>query len=543
MASITLQNYFRMYSKLAGMTGTAATEAAEFMEIYKLDCITVPTNQPMVRIDHGDAVYRTEGEKFQAIVEDLKDCHEKGQPVLVGTTSIEKNERLSGMLKRRGVPHEVLNAKQHEREASIIALAGQPAAVTVATNMAGRGTDIVLGAGVPGKGGLYVLGTERHESRRIDNQLRGRCGRQGDPGASRFYLSLEDDLLRLFGSENLKSWMQKLGMQEGEVIEHPWVSKSIERAQKAVEARNFDMRKHLLEYDDVMNKQREVIYTQRRATLSGADISAQVRSMIDEIVGDAVDAFLPPKGDPEEGAHQALADWVKSTFALALSAEELARQTREDILLSVTNRLRELYTAREREFGPEAMRELERMVMLDVIDGEWKGHLYSMDQLKEGIGLAAYGQKDPLLEYKREGYEMFAAMLGRMKQKTLEILFHIRSFARHEDPGKVWAYNGKEERPTAAIPLPPPQMTPSGGFPMGGSDVPGVLPPGGFPPGMGPEAFAGMGGGPDGAPPGMAPPPRITPIRRETPKVGRNDPCPCGSGKKYKKCCGAASRG
>ena len=265
--------------------------------------------------------------------------------------------------------------------------------------------------------------------------------------------------------------------------------------------------------------------------------------MIDEIVGDAVDAFLPPKGEPEEGAHQSLADWVKSTFALGLSAEELARQTREDILLSVTNRLRELYAAREREFGPEAMRELERMVMLDVIDGEWKGHLYSMDQLKEGIGLAAYGQKDPLLEYKREGYGMFAAMLGRMKQKTLEILFHIRSFARHEDPGKVWAYNGKEERPTAAIPLPPPQMTPSGGFPMGGSDVPGVLPPGGFPPGMGPEAFAGMGGGPDGAPPGMAPPPRITPIRRETPKVGRNDPCPCGSGKKYKKCCGAASRG
>ncbi len=524
LATITFQNYFRMYEKLAGMTGTAITEAQEFMQIYRLDVISVPTNQPMIRADNADQVFKTEKEKFNAIIEDIQRCHETGQPVLVGTTSIERNERLSGMLNRRGIPHQVLNAKHHEREASIIAKAGQPKAVTIATNMAGRGTDIVLGQGVQQLGGLYVLGTERHESRRIDNQLRGRSGRQGDPGCSRFYLSLEDDLLRLFGSESLQSWMGKLGMQEGEVIEHPWVTKAIERAQKAVEARNFEMRKHLLEYDDVMNKQREVIYTQRRAILEGEDISSLITGIIDDMVDERVAEHFPRNHSPEEGTEQLFSDWIRTTFNLAVPAGEFSGKRNQDIAQKLKEELHNLYRQREDKFGAAQMRELERIVQLNIIDAEWKNHLYGMDRLKEGIGLAAYGQKDPLVEYKREGFAMFSAMDAAIRQKTLEVLFHIRSISRHEEPRRPMAFEGREERPAAPMPLPAAApASPSAAHAM----------PPGIPPGMPPD-FMQSGDGES------APPPKVATIRRDKPKVGRNDPCPCGSGKKYKKCHGAA---
>jgi len=531
LATITFQNYFRMYEKLAGMTGTAATEAQEFSEIYRLEVLEVPTNRPMIRIDKADQVFRTQKEKDDAIIEDIAGCFERGQPVLVGTTSIEKNEKLSGLLKRRGVPHAVLNAKQHEKEAAIIAGAGQKGSVTIATNMAGRGTDIKLGDEVVGLGGLYVLGTERNESRRIDNQLRGRSGRQGDPGASCYYLSLEDDLMRLFGGEGLQSWMSRLGMQEGEVIEHPWVNKAIERAQKQVEARNFEIRKHLLEYDDVMNKQREVIYAMRRAILEGEDISGLIVDNIGELVDQATGIYMPKKGDPEPGAAQAFSDWLRTIFGLVLPPAEIESRLPEDVRVLLKGKLAAIYKERERSFGEAQMREMERMISLSIIDTEWKNHLYSMDRLKEGIGMAAYGQKDPLVEYKREGFQMFSAMDLAIKQKVLEVLFHIRAIHQPEEARRPFAYEGREERP--AIQAPPPPMrspeSPAGGPPPGFG---GALPPG-VPPGMGMsmEQLQAVGG--DEAP--------RTPIRREHPKVGRNDPCPCGSGKKYKKCHGAAS--
>ncbi|MEK7477109.1 MAG: preprotein translocase subunit SecA, partial [Candidatus Coatesbacteria bacterium] len=534
LATITFQNYFRMYAKLSGMTGTASTEAQEFSEIYKLEVLAVPTHQPMVRLDRADQVFRTQKEKYDAIIEDIAGCFERGQPVLVGTTSIEKNERLSGLLKRRGVPHAILNAKQHEKEASIIAGAGQKGTVTVATNMAGRGTDIKLGDEVVGLGGLYVLGTERNESRRIDNQLRGRSGRQGDPGASCYYLSLEDDLMRLFGGEGLQTWMSRLGMQEGEVIEHPWVNKAIERAQKQVEARNFEIRKHLLEYDDVMNKQREVIYAMRRAILEGEDISGSVVENIAELVEQAVGTYLPKKGEPEPGATQALSDWLRTIFGLAVPAAELEAQLPEDARVQFVAKLTALYRERERAFGDAQMRDMERMISLSIIDTEWKNHLYSMDRLKEGIGMAAYGQKDPLVEYKREGFQMFAAMDLAIKQKVLEVLFHIRSIHAPEEVRRPFAYEGREERPALAAPPPPPMHeshAPAGGPPPG---MMGNLPPGigpGMGMGMSMDQLQAMGG--DDTP--------KTPIRREAPKVGRNDPCPCGSGKKYKKCHGAGA--
>ncbi len=550
LATITLQNYFRMYEKLAGMTGTAVTEAQEFSEIYRLDVISVPTHRPMVRADHADQVFRTVREKEEAIIEDLADCFERGQPVLVGTTSIEKNERLSALLKRRGVPHEVLNAKQHEKEASIIANAGQAKSVTIATNMAGRGTDIKLGDGVVELGGLYVLGTERNESRRIDNQLRGRSGRQGDAGASRFYLSLEDDLMRLFGGEGLQKWMTRLGMEEGEVIEHPWVNKSIERAQKQVEARNFEMRKHLLEYDDVMNKQREVIYAKRRMILEGEDVSPVIMEDMTELVEQAVATYLPKDGVPEEGAPAAFAGWLRTTFGLAKKPEDLTGRLPDDLRPDLVKTLTAMYRERERTFGADQMREMERMIQLNIIDAEWKAHLYSMDRLKEGIGLAAYGQRDPLVEYKREGFKMFQAMDIAIKQKTLEVLFHVKAFHGPDESRRPFAYEGREERgPAPMLPMAPPPAPPSGARmmpPPGGRGRPGAPPPG-FPPGMlppgippemaqalgslSPEQLAqlqAMGGGGE---------PRA-PIKREEPKVGRNDPCPCGSGKKYKKCHG-----
>jgi preprotein translocase subunit SecA len=535
LASVTFQNYFRMYKKLAGMTGTADTEAPEFAKIYNLDVNVIPTNRPMIRKDFADIVYRTEKEKFTAIVEEIKDCYERGQPVLVGTISIEKSERLSGYLKRHGIKHNVLNAKYHEKEAEIIAQAGQKGAVTIATNMAGRGTDILLGGNpdflykrwlyqegnetLPGEqkkamldtivkeceadrkevvalGGLHILGTERHESRRIDNQLRGRAGRQGDPGSSRFYLSLEDDLMRIFASERVSQMMLKLGMEEGIPIEHGMVTRAIANAQKKVEAHNFDIRKQLLEYDDVMNKQREVIYKHRRAILMGEDLSGQIHHMMKQDVDSLLDIHCPEEQYPEEWDFKGLAEALHGQFGLTFAhngsgpgtVEELKDLGREAIRQELHERVAKIYAQKEAELGPELMRQLEKRLMLQVIDYHWKDHLLGMDHLRDGIGLRGYGQKDPLIEYKREGYDMFAAMMSRIKGDVLDRLFHIQ------------VVRGEAPPPVAARPAVPLRMS----FNRGEEE-----------------------------------PKPQAPVHRTSEKVGRNDPCPCGSGKKYKKCHGA----
>ena len=517
LATITFQNYFRIYKKLAGMTGTAKTEAAEFMEIYKLDVIVVPTNKPMIRTDYPDAIYKTRKEKLNAIVESIVELNKKNIPVLVGTISIEKNEELSNSLRKRGIKYQLLNAKFHEMEAEIISKAGQPAAVTVATNMAGRGVDIVLGENVAKNGGLHIIGTERHEARRIDNQLRGRSGRQGDPGASRFYLSLEDDLMRIFGGERVFNIMDRLGMEEGQEISHPMVSKAIERAQKMVESHNFDIRKHLLEYDDVMNKQREVIYSERKDILEGKNIKEQIKKMIEDVVDVQLDVLCPEKTYPEEWNLKSLSEWVWSTFLVEIDKEVYnpERLTRESLKYLLTEKINEAYEIKEK-CGEPVLRHLERMVTLQIIDSKWKDHLYMMDQLKEGIGLRAYGQKDPLVEYKKEGYDMFADMIFRIKEEVVNLLFKLQPAAepvmvetsltrstraaeiKHSEFGQfeeVKSAAGKQ-RKTEEI-----------------SQLPSYVP--------------------------QIPREEITePIKRKTPKVGRNDPCPCGSGKKYKKCCG-----
>ncbi len=484
LASITFQNYFRMYEKLAGMTGTADTEAAEFKKIYNLDVAVIPTNKKMVRIDHPDAVYKTEREKFNAVVDEIVELNEIGRPVLVGTISIEKSELVSTMLKKRGVKHEVLNAKHHEREAAIVADAGQMSAVTISTNMAGRGTDIVLGPGVTDLGGLHILGTERHESRRIDNQLRGRSGRQGDIGSSRFFLSLEDDLLRIFGSERISGIMDRLGMEEGEPIEHSLISKAIENAQGRVEARNFDIRKHLLEYDDVMNQQREVIYDQRKQILGG-DLKEEMLGFAREIAEGYVDQFTDADKYPEEWDLKGLSDAVFNQFFLKLkfSKEEQEDLTQEGLKDSLGSMIRDAYNKKETEFGPETMRYLERMVMLQVLDALWKDHLLAMDHLKEGIGMRAYAQEDPLRAYKREGFEMFSSLVDHIKEEALSHLMRIQP-ARQTDVMETFAPKEQEM----------------------------VMSRGGDEPQQ--------------------------PQQRKQKKVGRNDPCPCGSGKKYKKCCG-----
>ncbi len=490
LATITFQNFFRMYKKLAGMTGTAETEASEFKEIYNLDVVCVPTNNPMVRIDEADAVYRTVREKFDAIVEEIKVMNDKKQPVLVGTVSIEKNELLSGLLKKRGVKHEVLNAKFHEREAEIISLAGQPGAVTIATNMAGRGTDIVLGPGVKEVGGLAVLGTERHESRRIDNQLRGRSGRQGDPGASRFYVSLEDDLMRIFGSDRLKDLMTKMGMEEGEVISHPWVSKAIERSQKAVEGHNFDIRKHLLEYDDVMNKQRERIYKERNRVLHENDIRSHMIQIVEDVSADGVETYLPEKGGSEAWDIEGLKKWYMGIFQQSLDwkLDNLQVMDQPTLFAALKEDMIKAYEKKEGQIGPEIMRTLERAILLEVIDNQWKDHLLSMDHLKEGIGLQSYGGKDPLIEYKREGLEMFLDMLGRIEEETLRTLFLVQTV---KAPEKMFA----ESRPIKMTEQHPdfdphaaaqaqPQMASTPGALMGGN-APPVFPDGmASPPGM-----------------------------------------------------------
>jgi preprotein translocase subunit SecA len=525
LATITFQNYFRMYDKLAGMTGTADTEAAEFHEIYKLDVVVIPTNRPMIRLDQSDVIYKTEKEKFRAVAEDIVERHAKGQPVLVGTISIENSEVLSELLRKRGVPHNVLNAKHHEREAEIVAQAGRKGAVTIATNMAGRGTDIILGgnpemlarreavtaeepeevfqqllpkfqticqtekADVLASGGLYILGTERHESRRIDNQLRGRSGRQGDPGESHFYLCLEDDLLRIFGSHRVAFIMEKLKIPENEPIEHRLISKAIENAQKKVEGHNFEIRKHLLEYDDVMNTQRKVIYNQRREVLGGENLRDIFEGIIEEIIEDTVATFCPEKTPANEWGWDSLSEEFFSLFNMPFvtpqSTENSLTQAAltENLLAQVRKRMEE----REEEFSAPVFEHLMKVLLLQTIDSQWKDHLLSIDHLKEGIGLRGYAQRDPKEEYKREAYGLFMEMMGRIRQEAIEKIFRIQ-LAREDDVKRM---EEQQRRQRLA-------------FNQAGAENQAKKP-----------------------------------VTRSEKKVGRNDPCPCGSGLKYKKCCGA----
>jgi len=485
-ASITFQNYFRMYEKLAGMTGTADTEAVEFKKIYDLDVVIIPTNKPMIRIDYPDVIYKTEREKFDAIVEEIRGLHEIGRPVLVGTISIEKSELLSKYLKKYGIKHNVLNAKNHAREAEIIAEAGQRGAVTISTNMAGRGTDIKLGEGVADLGGLHILGTERHESRRIDNQLRGRSGRQGDKGSSRFYLSLEDDLLRIFGADRISSLMDRIGVKEGEPIEHNLISKAIENAQKRVEGQDFDIRKHLLQFDDVMNRQREVVYKQRRDILAGKDLWKTINEIVEELSEDIVLEFMGEKQHFDEWNLKGLDDMVFKQFAIRLGFAERDRSTlnREDVADEIIEAVKNLFKRKEEDFGKEIMEYIARMIMLQSLDSHWKDHLLAMDHLKEGIGLRGYAQKDPFREYQREGYDMFMDMVTRVKQSSIEKLCLVQ--VRREE--QVSEMEMKREREYVMS--------------RGDHDA------------------------------------KAKTVRREKQKIGRNDPCPCGSGKKYKRCCG-----
>jgi preprotein translocase subunit SecA len=528
LATITFQNYFRMYKKLSGMTGTADTESVEFKEIYHLDVVVIPTNQPMIRIDNHDVVYKTEDEKFDAVIQEIQDCHERGQPVLVGTVSIEKSERVAEKLKKTSVKHYVLNAKNHEREAEFVAQAGRFGAVTISTNMAGRGTDIVLGGNpefmaaaeagtkeptdpnfqaalakyveqckgerekVLEAGGLHILGTERHESRRIDNQLRGRSGRQGDPGSSRFYMSLEDDLLRIFGADRLKGLMSKIGMEDNEPIEHRWISRAIENAQKKVESHNFDIRKHLLEYDDVMNKQREVVYHRRRELLSGASLKDDVLDMCDALIEEIAGAHGNNEIDPAEWDWKAIDDAFfkqfkfRPGFNAQTEIEGKPIHGSDDLIDLASERVRQLYDQRETEFTEPVMRQIEKIVMLQTLDALWKDHLLAMDHLKEGIGLRGYAQVNPLVEYQKEGFTMFEALMAVMQQDVVE---------------KVFSVQVQRQQDVEQIQQPKPQRV--------------VMSHGGET-----EAQAAV------------------PAKREENKVGRNDPCPCGSGKKYKRCHG-----
>ena len=530
MATITLQNYFKLYDKLSGMTGTAITEATEFDRIYNLDVVAIPTNRDNARVDHPDVVYRTAREKYHAIVEEIGRIHKEGLPVLVGTTSIEKSELLAGMLKRRGIPHEVLNAKQHEREAEIVSSAGQKGRVTISTNMAGRGTDIVLGQGIAEKGGLHVVGTERHESRRIDNQLRGRCARQGDPGASIFFLCLEDDLMRRFASERVGDILKKLGMKEGDEISHPWVTKSIERAQKKVENYHYEIRKNLLEYDAVLNEQRHLVYSQRQEVLEGADLSSIVLRMMTEITHTRVGEFLAlPEAAPDVGAADdedagnedaggeepsrtlgpvgELKAWLENGYGMALSEADLGID--EDVPLldqvdSVAARIlaayRERYSAKRDEVGDEVMQRVERFILLMKFDEKWRDHLHALEQTRHAIGLRSVGQIDPKIAYKQEGYSMFSQMIENLRGDVTQLVLRVDvrpederemksglddAEYRHDQPG------GAEETTTNRSSSSEPRK----------------------------------------------------PIVNKQPKVGRNDLCPCGSGKKYKRCCGARVAG
>ncbi|RJO65125.1 MAG: preprotein translocase subunit SecA [Candidatus Omnitrophota bacterium] len=547
LASITFQNYFRMYEKLAGMTGTAFTEASEFKAIYKLDVVVVPTNRPLIRTNHADCIYKTEKEKFNAVVEEIAGLYEKGRPVLVGTISIEKSEFLSALLKRKGITHQVLNAKYHEMEAQIVAQAGRFQAVTIATNMAGRGTDILLGGNpenmarnvarqklkaddpvfadeykkllskyraetdeahmqVVNLGGLHVLGTERHEARRIDNQLRGRAGRQGDPGSSRFYVSLEDDLMRLFGSDRITLIMDKLGFEEGQVIEHPWVSKSIEIAQRRVEQHNFEIRKQLLEYDNVMNKQREIVYGQRRQILEGISLKDSVLDAIDKISLSVINAYTKSEGAAQEIDAPGLINFLKLKFGVELHEAFFADVAKEQSKEKLFDTLATSYEEKENAVGTDILRQMERIVFLQIIDTKWKDHLYAMDKLREGIGLRAYGQRDPLIEYKREAFLMFNEMISGIAEEACEEIFRLQ-LVRPERMKGLFSTLPKE------------LVHPQGKRFEGPQELPLQ------------ESGDSL----------SAPAVRMStspPLQPHT-KVGRNDPCPCGSGKKYKKCCGS----
>jgi len=508
LATITLQNFFRMYEKLAGMTGTAETEAREFWEIYKLDVAVVPTHKACVRKDQDDVVYRTKREKYNAVIEEIIACHERGQPVLVGTISVEVSELLSRMLKRRGIKHNVLNAKYHQQEAEIVASAGQRASVTIATNMAGRGTDIKLGSGVPDLGGLHILGTERHESRRIDRQLRGRSGRQGDPGSSRFSLSLEDDLMRMFGSERISGLMQRMGVEEGEVIEHPLVTGAIGKAQKRVEAHNFDIRKHLLEYDNVMNQQRTVVYDLRNAALSSQDISEQVLDAIESVVSARLQKITGgDQAHRDEWNLKSLADELAFLLRTPLAAGDLDAPDYAQLEERAVERAVAAYRAREAEFTPEVLRDLERHLFLRILDDHWRDHLYELDHLKGGIGLRAYGQRDPLVEYKREAFALFETLLDEVNEDFVSAMFRVQLAP------EAMQVIGQRPRPR------PTTERHEEAVAFGGA--PAVEPGRG----VAETSRAGADGGA----------PRPAPVQAG-PRVGRNDPCPCGSGKKYKKC-------
>ena len=478
LATITFQNFFNKYDKKCGMTGTALTEEKEFREIYGMDVVEVPTNLPVKRIDHNDSVYKTKREKLNAIVEDIVASHEKGQPVLVGTITIDASEELSQLLKKRGIPHKVLNAKFHELEAEIIADAGQIGAVTIATNMAGRGTDIKLGEGVTELGGLKIIGTERHESRRIDNQLRGRAGRQGDPGESKFYISLEDDLMRLFGSQNLMQMFNSLGMPEGEQIQHKMLNKAIERAQKKIESNNYGIRKNLLEYDQINNEQREIIYAERRKVLDGDDMRDTIISMIDELVEKYVNMVIGDDQGPSEWNLKELNEILIPMIPVKPVTGE-GCGSKQELIQNLKEEALRLYETKEAEFPePEQIREIERVVILKVTDSRWMDHIDDMDQLRQGIGLQAFGQRDPVVEYRLQGYDMFNDMTESIREETVKMLMHVRieQKVEREQVAEVTGTN-KDDSANA-------------------------------------------------------------PIVRKSEKISRNAPCPCGSGKKYKYCCG-----
>jgi preprotein translocase subunit SecA len=543
LATVTFQNYFRMYEKLAGMTGTAFTEANEFKNIYQLDVVVIPTNKPLIRANYPDRIYKTEKEKFEAVVEEIVELYNSGKPVLVGTISIDKSERLSEMLKRRGITHQVLNAKYHELEAQIVAQAGRFKGVTIATNMAGRGTDILLGGNpefmaknvakqklktedsdyqeeykkildkykseteaehnkVVELGGLHVLGTERHEARRIDNQLRGRCGRQGDPGSSRFYVSLGDDLMRLFGSDRLVGIMEKLGLEEGQVIEHPWVSRSIEIAQRRVEQHNFEIRKQLLEYDNVMNKQREIIYGQRHQILQGISLRERVLEIAQAMADNLVSIYFPDNSSGAEPDPEGFATAINSKFGLEQAGKIAGNPsnsvTREELYGQVVS----LYEKKEQSIGLELMRHLERMVFLQIIDAKWKDHLYAMDSLREGIGLRAYGQRDPLVEYKREAFGMFSQMVASIEEESVEAIFKLQSAHPDRFRGVFSSVRQEFSHPEITGLQAPAEGANNEGTSSASNDT------------------------------------SVKTVKSSYPKIGRNEPCPCGSGKKYKKCCG-----
>ncbi len=519
LATITIQNYFRLYQKLAGMTGTADTEAAEFHDIYKLDVNVIPTNRPIAREDENDRIYKTRREKYNAVINEIKERHAKAQPVLVGTVSVEASELLSRMLKREKIPHNVLNAKYHMQEAEIVQRAGQGGTVTISTNMAGRGTDIKLGAGVPDKGGLFVIGTERHESRRIDRQLRGRCARQGDPGGSRFYVSFEDDLMRNFGAaDRMTKIMERFDLEEGQELEHPWLNKSVETAQKRVEQRNYLARKRTLDFDDVMNNQREVVYTYRNDTIDSDEPRKLIYEVIDEAVPGKVKELLG--GSEGEPNYASLMHWVNTTFPLGLTSDKAQFETRaeDENAQYLIEKIKNSYERKSSHEEPTAVKSLERYIILNAIDRLWQEHLYAMDALREGVYLRSYAQKDPLIEYKTEAYEMFTELMSNIKNEVLHNLFRSTSNLQAFETflSTLPQFLLREHAPSA-----PTANGPTAG-PM----------PGRRPERIGTEANGESENG-DGEVKL-----ELAPVRRELPKVGRNEPCPCGSGKKFKNCCG-----